>query len=284
MCLDAAACSNCRSLHIDPELCIYANLQVSGESLAPSTGGQDMNTRYYWRLMFGRVYITLVLHSEGITVVPVDVDSFFLHNPFTSGQELSTNPHGIAGVVDTRMLNLFDKDEKLLMNGGFLYYPATTTKAAIITNNAIREIWKQSCMAQNEQLITTNVVRSLALKIDDAALRPRVLSPESFVSFCNLHCGYTGLYSVKSLEELQKMDASFDGKDHYRPCSPQARKKWVFFHAACAMWPSEGKTFYSRSKRQSLEAIYAWAKGLNSTSSLPPPLTTTAAAAGSSRR
>jgi hypothetical protein len=214
--------------------------------------------------MYGRVFVTLTLHAEGVTVVPVDVDSVLLRNPFSPGEELHRNPHGIAGVVDTQLPDLLNEREKLLMNGGFLYFPATTPQVAILTHEAIQEVWKQSCMTQNEQLVTTGVIRQLAKKLrSEPTLMPRVLSAAEYVNFCCLHCGTEAFPAAVSLKELQDLDRSMLGRPEYAPCSPQARKKWVFFHAACAKWPDEGKEYYARSKGLALEAVYDWVRSGN---------------------
>ena len=92
-CLDDPACKQCQRLHNDPTLCLYMNLGVSGESLAPVPHGKDFNSRSYWRLTYGRVYTTLMIHNEGVNVLPVDVDSVFLRNPFSLGEEITqVNP------------------------------------------------------------------------------------------------------------------------------------------------------------------------------------------------
>ena len=88
-CLDDPACKQCQRLHNDPTLCLYMDLGVSGESLAPVPHGKDFNSRSYWRLTYGRVYTTLMIHNEGVNVLPVDVDSVFLRNPFSIGEEIA---------------------------------------------------------------------------------------------------------------------------------------------------------------------------------------------------
>lgn len=272
-CLDAWAREQCETLHVDPKLCLYMNLGVSEESLAPVVvgldgkpiaSGKDFNTRSYWRLTYGRVYTTLRIHDEGVNVLPVDADSVFLKNPLSLGEEIPSEPQRIAGVIDTKPFDLSTTDGQSMLNGGFLYFPATTPKVAIATNKVIRDIWKQSCVQQNEQLVTSNVIKEYySNKAKGDPLRPRILSIEKYRNFCNTNCG-TGqkFESVQSLSDLVALEKEFKENVDFKPCSEERRRGWVYFHAACTFRPEGGSVGLVETKGKIQQAMLLWARQL----------------------
>jgi hypothetical protein len=259
-CLDKWSCEKCKSLHVDSELCIYMDLGISSESLAPVSGGKDFKARSYWRLTYGRVYATLKIHNEGVSVLPIDADALFFKNPFTS-EEVLQFPDKIAGVIDDQPVDLSNNTQSTFLNGGLLYFPATTTKSAILTNNVLKDIWKQSCIEQNEQLVTTGVIRNLSrsLPLDDPYM-PRILNVDKYLNFCSNPCGSLDFREITSLNHLHLLEGKMKGKPEFKLCTKAYRKDWVYFHAACTKWPDGKSIDLSKAKGDVQRAIIAWVK------------------------
>lgn len=255
-CLDGGACSKCAGLHVDPELCLYMNLGVSEESLAPSP---DYIGASYWKLTYGRVFATLRIHNEGVSVLPVDVDAVFLINPFSVSEEISEKPDSIAGVIDSRPFQLSTDDKRSLVNGGFLYFPATNPQSAIATNKVLQNIWKKSCHGGNEQFVTTQVLKEVYnFTSTSDSRRPRILSEEKYLSFCSHPCGWDGFSDITSIEDLHSLEKKMLNKPEFKLCSKEYRKKWVYFHAACTTWPEGQSKNLSRAKGNVQKAILQW--------------------------
>ena len=261
-CLDEVSLTQCSKHHADPTLCLFMDMGVSGGDLIPLNKSMDFRSRSYWRLTYGRVFATLAIHNEGISVLPVDVDAVFLTNPFVNSEEISRHPDSVAGVVDSRYFNLNTTDEKLLMNGGFLYFPSTTAKSALISNKVLQNIWKQNCIAKNEQVVTSNVIKELykSLPYGDH-YAPQLLSAEKYLNFCHLTCG-TGdeLKGIRSLDDLHKLEEKFQNNPDFKYCTKPYRKQWVFFHAACTLWPNSNGLGLAKAKGDVVKAIVEWVK------------------------
>lgn len=255
-CLDKSACNKCSELHVDPQLCLYMNLGVSEESLAPSS---DVIGASYWKLTYGRVFTTLRIHGEGVSVLPVDVDAVFLINPFSLSEEIFEKPDSIAGVIDSQPFQLSTDDKKLLLNGGFLYFPATNPRSAIASSKALHNIWKKSCLGGNEQVVTTEVLKSLYNSSSPSdPRRPRILSHEKYLNFCNNPCGSQRFAEITSIEDLHSLENEMSNRPEFRLCERECRQKWVFFHAACATWPDGQSINLSRAKGHVQKAILQW--------------------------
>jgi hypothetical protein len=262
-CLDKWSCHKCAALHLDPALCLYMDLGVSEESLAPLLGSKEFSNRSYWRLTYGRVFTTLRIHSQGVSVLPVDVDAVFLNNPFAATEEISERPDSIAAVIDSIPFELSTGDTSLLINGGFLYFPATTPKASITTNNVLQKIWSQSCMAENEQVVTTHVLKELynTTSASDPT-RPRILNHEKYLNFCNLPCGSNEFKfnEILSLDDLHTFEKNMHNRTEFKLCAKENRKKWVFFHAACIKWHDGHGRNLAKHKGKVQQAILQWVR------------------------
>lgn len=255
-CLDEWACNKCSELHVDPELCLYMNLEVSQESLAP---GSDFIGSSYWKLTYGRVFTTLRIHNEGVSVLPVDVDGVFLINPFSLSEEISEKPDSIAGVIDSRPFQLSTGDKSALVNGGFLYFPATNPRSAIATSKVLQDIWKKSCLGGNEQEVTSQVLKELYNSTSSSdPRRPRILSHEKYLSFCSIPCGWDGFSEIASIEDLHSLEIKMLDKKEFKLCLKEYRRKWVYFHAACATWPDGQSKNLSKAKGYVQKAILKW--------------------------
>ena len=270
-CLDEVSLTQCSKLHADPTLCLFMDMGVSGGDLIPHlmvkeandyVQASDFRTRSYWRLTYGRVFATIAIHNEGVSVLPVDVDAVFLTNPFVDSEEISRHPDSVAGVVDSRYFNLNTTDEGLLINGGFLYFPSTTAKSALISNKVLQNIWKQNCIAKNEQLVTSAVIKELSRSLPSGDhYAPQLLSGEKYLNFCHFKCG-TGdeFRRIKSLDDLHKLEEKFQNNPDFKYCTKPYRKQWVFFHAACAAWPNHKGLGMAKAKGDVQKAIVEWVK------------------------
>lgn len=260
-CLDKWSCDKCAILHTDPSLCLFMNLGVSEGSLAPQLGSRDFKARSYWRLTYGRVFATLKIHSEGVSVLPVDVDAVMLLNPFASSEEIPEKPDSIAALIDTVPFEFSSPNTGLLLNGGFLYFPATNPRSAILTNEVIRDIWKESCTAQNEQLVTTTVLKELYNKTIGTTMdQPRILDYMKYKSFCSTKCGTSKFRRITSIEDLHNLEKEMEGAPDFKECTKEHRKKWVFFHAACTAWPDMKSDDLAKAKGAVQVAIMEWVK------------------------
>lgn len=259
-CLDEWALRTCSNLHSNPMNCLYMDLKVSTKSLAPSTASlKDYNVRSYWRVTFGRVYATLKIHNEGVSVLPVDVDAVFLKNPFLKSEDILRFPESIAAVVDSKFFDLSATDANLLINGGFLYFPARNPKTAILTNNFLRDLWKKSCSSQNEQVEVTRLLKELHKSLPRKSKhRPRILNPDKFLNFCSTNCGTDKFSGITSLTDLKNLEIEMKNNSNFRACTPNVRKDWVFFHAACTVWPKGQFENLAKNKGAVQEAILAW--------------------------
>ena len=270
-CLDEVSISQCSKLHADPTLCLSMDMGVSGADLIPHllvkgtnnlVQASDFRTRSYWRLTYGRVFATLAIHNEGISVLPVDADAVFLTNPFVDSEEISRHPDSVAGVVDSRYFNLNTTDEGLLINGGFLYFPSTTAKSALISNKVLQNIWKQNCIAKNEQLVTSSVIKDLYKSLPPGDhYAPQLLSGEKYLNFCHFKCGTGDEFShIKSLDDLHKLEEKFQNNPDFKYCTKPYRKQWVYFHAACTAWPNLKGLGMAKAKGDVQKAIMEWVK------------------------
>ena len=258
---DRSAQHRCANLHIDPSLCIYTDLRVSSESLVP--GSNTQSTDNYWRIAYARMYGTMKIHEEGISVLQVDIDTVFLKNPFASPEELFEHPESMAGVVDTSPFSMTAIDEHVSMNAGFLFFPAATHKSAIVTNTALRAIWSKSCKyrIKSEQARTTDIMKEMArtMPINDT-LTPRLLSSEKYLNFCSTDCGTPKFSEIQSIHDLRILEKEMEGKSTFRMCTKEIRRNWVFFHSACIAWPDSKGAGLSKAKGRVQEAIIGWAE------------------------
>ncbi len=129
-CLDDAACKQCSLLH-QKDHCLYMNLGISSDSLAPNKE-ESANRLDYFRLTYGRVYTSVLLSQMGVNVLPVDIDAIFLQNPFLPGNGLYEAPYDIAVVSDIKPFR-FHKRDGIPLNGGFLFFPTATTGGSMAT-------------------------------------------------------------------------------------------------------------------------------------------------------
>ena len=259
-CLDKWSCDKCAILHTDPNLCLFMNLGVSEGSLAPELGSKDFKARSYWRLTYGRVFATLKIHSEGVSVLPLDADAVLLLNPFASSEEISEKPDSIAAVIDSVPFEFSSPNAGLLLNGGFLYFPATNPRSAILTNAVIRDIWKQSCTAQDEQRVTTAVLKELYNRTVGTVDQPRILDSKKYKSFCSSKCGTSKFRQITSIGDLHNLEKEMEGVSDFKECTKEYRKKWVFFHAACTAWPDMKSVDLAKAKGAVQVAIMEWVR------------------------
>jgi len=277
LCLDVVACSRCALLHHRPSLCVRMDLGISDGSLAP--GGNDAIDRDYWRLTFGRVYATLKIHALGKSVLPLDVDSVMLKNPFTSDNALGKRPNDLAATLDVHpfsfQVNHKETMKRLngslaMLNGGFLYFPATSPSIWKRTGEILKKIWSYSCKPKsNEQWITTKTLREVYEEerknpnkkraANEAPLfDPQILPKEQYPSFCNTNCGSTMFAATTSLAELEALEKLHTGKASFHTCEAKTRRNWVFFHAACITWPEDQKAQIAKAKGLVQRAILLW--------------------------
>jgi Nucleotide-diphospho-sugar transferase len=261
-CLDEASLTKCRNHHADPTLCIFMDMGISEGDLVPHlTTGKDFRVKSYWRLTYGRVFATLAIHNEGVSVLPVDVDAVFLKNPFITTEDISRHPDSIAGVVDSRSFDLNTTDENLLMNGGFLFFPSTNVKSTQISHKVLQTIWSQNCLKTNEQIVTSNVIKSLYGSLPSGdPYAPQLLSPEKYLNFCHARCGTDEFAKIKSLEDLHILEKELENNPEFRVCTKAYRKNWVFFHAACTTWPNDKGLGMAKAKGDVQRAILEWVK------------------------
>lgn len=259
-CLDSDACSLCTAVH-DKALCIYMDLEVSSTSLAPN--GQKDILKDYQRLTFGRYYSTKYINSHGYSVLPVDVDSIFLQNPFADGNIIKERPNDIALVQDISPFN-FKLGDKSTINGGFIYFPSNTIVGEITklsySTIVINKIWEKSCRPElNEQMITNSAIRKTFKKYKKD-FKPHVLPIIKYLNFCSTNCTIENFNSIQSFEELQKLDSLYSqDKKYQQQCGLAARQQWVFFHAACINRPNDvSKVVAAKAAVQ--RAVLRWVK------------------------
>jgi hypothetical protein len=288
-CVDKKACLACKVFDIQ---CIYLDLGISGLSLAP--GGSDKLDRDYWRLTFGRVYATLKINEFGFSVLPVDVDSVFLQNPFMKGNLIVDRMQDIAVVSDAKPFS-FEIKDKSVLNGGFLYFPSNKLSNGI-SNEALNLIWKESCMPKkNEQIVTSKVLRSLVKKHSKAnnyyslhsylfpnrekkiivnnnlmtrkSFNPYVLTKSKYLNFCNTKCStknneFESILTINDLHALQNNNSKYS-KTFADSCGFNTIKNWVFFHAACIKWPNDTKQNVAKAKGFVQYTILKWVKNID---------------------
>jgi hypothetical protein len=61
--------------------------------------------------------------------------------------------------------------------------------------------------------------------------------------------------SIRSIDDLYRLEQ----QPHWQ-CDATARKKWVFFHAACLHWNISDKLILSRKKSSVQRAILTWVR------------------------
>jgi hypothetical protein len=258
-CLDAAACKACRDHGLTAAQCIYMNLGIAGNSLAP--GGSDKQDQDYWRLTYGRVFATVALVRPGINAVPVDVDAIFLQNPFAPGNGIHARPHDLAVVSDIAPFT-FKYGDKTPINGGFLYFPGKQSAAFRYSKEIVNRIWSKNCQPKsNEQLVTSSVLRYMSRKYAASIdYRPHMLPVEQYLNFCSTDCG-TGqeFSSIGSIQDLRKLEEKWRDSEKFASCSVEGRKKWVYFHAACLNKDIlQDKGEVARAKGAIQRAVYEW--------------------------
>eukprot|EP01034_Spumella_vulgaris_P023300 gene23300-29513_t len=237
------------------------DLGLSGQSLAP--GKSNKLDSDYWRLTFGRVFATLTLHSLNVNVLAVDVDAVFLQNPFAPGNGISDRPDDIAVVSDIAPFT-FQYGSKVSINGGFLYFPGVDPIARQYSKEVLDMIWSKNCQPKkNEQLVTSSVLRFMSRKYrGDATYRPHMLPNSQYLNFCSTDCGSGDSFnSVLSLADLNEMELKLSGTPSFSSCESAARKKWVFFHAACLSKTNPDQLIVARSKRLIQNAMMQWVHG-----------------------
>jgi hypothetical protein len=260
-CLDELSCKTCRQQGLHAAQCIFMDLGVAGNSLAP--GGVDKQDTDYWRLTYGRVFATVAMVRPGINVVPVDVDAVFLQNPFNPGNGIHERPNDIAVVADIAPFT-FRYGDKTPINGGFLYFPGVTTSAYQYSKQVVDRIWARNCQPKsNEQLVTSSVLRYMSRQYATASdYHPHMLSVDQYLNFCSTDCG-TGLEfaSVGSLQDLRQLEAKWSGAEGFKKCDAEARKRWVYFHAACLNKDVlADKNAVAKAKGAIQRAVYEWVK------------------------
>lgn len=258
-CLDKKAMNACNEKH-NPRQCIYMDLGISGDSLAP--GGNDKSDNDYWRLTFGRVYATIALHRQNINVLAVDVDAVFLQNPFSQGNGIHEAPNDIAVVSDIAPFT-FQYGSKVPINGGFLYFPGVEPVARKFSREVLDKIWEKNCIPKkNEQLVTSSVLRYMSRKYAKNSLyNPHMLPENQYLNFCSTDCGTDQEFSrVLSLKDLTELDQRMSGDPKYM-CDANARSLWVYFHAACLNKDNQSKQNVAKAKGMIQSAVYQWVKG-----------------------
>jgi hypothetical protein len=260
-CLDDPSCIICRESNVlAAAQCVYLNLGLTTHALAP--GGTDESNRNYWRLTYGRVYATLKLSRLGINAIPVDIDAFFLQNPLIEGNGLFEHPNDVAVVQDIAPFT-FKYGDKTPINGGFLYFPGVQEQYYKYSKEILDRIWSRNCEPdKNEQLVTSSVLRYMSRRYSmHSNYNPHMLSAEKYHNYCSTTCG-TGLLlsSAKSVGELDAIEKEFTGKPGFEVCEKEARKKWVYFHAACLNKDGLAKTNIAQTKNRMLWAVFDWAK------------------------
>lgn len=262
-CLDELSCKRCRQPQhgLHHSQCIYMNLGVAGNSLAP--GGADDQDADYWRLTYGRVFATVAMVRPGVNVIPVDVDAVFLQNPFNPGNGIHERPNDIAVVQDTAPFT-FKYGDKTPINGGFIYFPAAEPAAYHYSRQAVDSIWSRNCHPRsNEQLVTSSVLRFMSREHAHAEnFQPHMLPVDQYLNFCSTDCG-TGLEfsSINSIVDLRKLERKWASNAGFSQCDASARAKWVYFHAACLNKDVlVGKNSVARAKGAIQRAVYEWVK------------------------
>jgi hypothetical protein len=125
-------------------------------------------------------------------------------------------------------------------------------------------IWSKNCEPRrNEQLVTSSVLRRMSRKYrGDPHYRPHMLSNSQYLNFCSTDCGSGDIFnSVLSLSDLNEMELKLGGTPSFAACESAARRKWVFFHAACLSKTNPDQLIVARSKGQIQQAVMQWVKG-----------------------
>jgi len=279
-CLDSTACTLCHKLY-QAQFCIYMNLGISDVSLAP--GGTDALDKDYWKLTFGRIYANLAVHKLRVNIIAVDVDSIFLQNPLTMGNNIANRPNDIAVVPDVKPFT-FKFGDKASINGGFLYLPGADPMGASFSRQLLDAVWEKNCKPKlNEQLVISSVLRRMTVQHRrNPHFKPHLLTKSQYLNFCSTTCG-GGPYvfnnnnskidsnvesippdfkSVRSLGDLRRYEATLTGEG-LKECGVEARKKWVYFHVACLQWNLDDKLNLSKKKGQLQQDILDWVHQTN---------------------
>lgn len=104
--------------------------------------------------------------------------------------------------------------------------------------------------------MTSSVLRRLVKKYrTNDRFNPHMLPTEQYLNFCSTNCGDSNFKSISSIDDLYRLEQ----QPHWE-CNATARKRWVFFHAACLEWNISDKLILSRKKSSVQHAILTWVR------------------------
>jgi hypothetical protein len=263
-CLDPYACEMCRKL-INPIMCVKMDFGVGTQSLAPYviTNNTKIIDKNYFKLTFGRFYAAkYILNNYKISVVSADVDSIFLRNPFAVGEALY-NQRRISTVMDAKEFHVKIKDGTII-NGGFIYFPAISSNSWQLSKTVINKIWNYNCKShlQDDQLIISHVLRKeySARKNTKYQFNINTLPGDQYLSYCNTNCGeFSRFANASTIDELHSIEQEYSNHSHFiNKCTPSKRRKWVFFHVCCIVWPHGDRNLLSIGKSKNQKTLIKW--------------------------
>jgi hypothetical protein len=234
-CLDDEACDHCAAMLHNALRCVRTDFGVDSSSLAPKPEDPSSSLQYF-RVTFGRLYMTRLLAQLGVNVLPVDVDAVFLQNPFLPGNGLFEQPEDIAVVSDVKPFRI-DVRDKVPINGGFIFFPSSLkSRNRIFAKELLNSVWSRNCdPTSNEQLLLSSELRKMHRKYRGLKeFRPHMLSADKYLNLCSAQCGMaTAMRNIKSLADMQSIAEQMRDNPQFQQCSHNGAKKWVYFHVAC---------------------------------------------------
>jgi len=248
ICTDDVACTLCRA---SGDTCILARWNVSQASLAPVQGaiGED-----YWKVMYGRHFISNCFIAAGSSVLAVDVDSVFFQNPFFSG----IAPDRLAVVRDSQVCD-FGHSADCIFNMGLMYVPRGPLGLAMM-----KELWRNVCAVppgtgfwlEGEQKFVSSVLREIS-RVENHS--PVVL-PDTYLNLCFLDCGFKNQFQrAQNIQDLLAIEEGGNNNpQNFSACTAASLRTWVFFHACCLAWPHGEASELARGKGASQRAFLHW--------------------------